>query len=182
DGARSLGAGRRDARARRDHVRDAARPRPLAGPPGVPRGRLSLLRRRALRRLSRARRSPGRRLGHAGRVDPVAGRPLSCGDDRLLRARRADDTRRGARAQPVPGGAARVTRFEAPRGTHDILPSEQPLWQWATGAMQEVCALYGYRRIDTPGIEDTELIIRTAGGGSDVVQKETYTFEDRGGR
>jgi len=75
-----------------------------------------------------------------------------------------------------------VTRFEAPRGTHDILPSEQPLWQWATGAMQEVCALYGYRRIDTPGIEDTELIIRTAGGGSDVVQKETYTFEDRGGR
>jgi histidyl-tRNA synthetase len=75
-----------------------------------------------------------------------------------------------------------VTRFEAPRGTHDILPSEQPLWQWATGQMEEVCALYGYRRIDTPGIEDTELIIRTSGGGSDVVQKETYTFADRGGR
>jgi histidyl-tRNA synthetase len=75
-----------------------------------------------------------------------------------------------------------VTRFEAPRGTHDILPSEQPVWQWVTGQMEEVCALYGYRRIDTPGIEDTELIIRTSGGGSDVVQKETYTFEDRGGR
>jgi histidyl-tRNA synthetase len=75
-----------------------------------------------------------------------------------------------------------VTRFEAPRGTHDILPSEQPLWQWVTGQMQEVCALYGYRRIVTPGFEDTELIIRTSGGGSDVVQKETYTFEDRGGR
>jgi histidyl-tRNA synthetase len=75
-----------------------------------------------------------------------------------------------------------VTRFEAPRGTHDILPSEQPVWQWVMGQMEEVCALYGYRRIDTPGIEDTELIIRTSGGGSDVVQKETYTFEDRGGR
>jgi len=75
-----------------------------------------------------------------------------------------------------------VTRFEAPRGTHDILPSEQPLWQWVTGQMEQVCALYGYRRIDTPGIEDTELIIRTSGGGSDVVQKETYTFTDRGGR
>ena len=75
-----------------------------------------------------------------------------------------------------------MTRFEAPRGTHDILPSEQPVWQWVTGQMQEVCALYGYRRIDTPGIEDTELIVRTSGGGSDVVQKETYTFEDRGGR
>jgi len=75
-----------------------------------------------------------------------------------------------------------VTRFEAPRGTHDILPSEQPLWQWVTGQMQEVCSLYGYRRIVTPGFEDTDLIIRTSGGGSDVVQKETYTFEDRGGR
>jgi histidyl-tRNA synthetase len=75
-----------------------------------------------------------------------------------------------------------VTRFEAPRGTHDILPSEQPLWQWVTAQMQEVCALYGYRRIDTPGFEDTDLIIRTSGGGSDVVQKETYTFTDRGDR
>jgi histidyl-tRNA synthetase len=75
-----------------------------------------------------------------------------------------------------------VTRFEAPRGTHDIPPSEQPLWQWVRGEMEDVCALYGYRRIDTPGFEDTELIVRTSGGGSDVVQKETYTFADRGGR
>ena len=75
-----------------------------------------------------------------------------------------------------------MTRFEAPRGTHDILPSEQPLWQWVTGEMADVCTLYGYGRIDTPAIEDTELIIRTSGGGSDVVQKETYTFTDRGGR
>jgi histidyl-tRNA synthetase len=75
-----------------------------------------------------------------------------------------------------------VTRFEAPRGTYDILPSEQPLWQWVRGEMADVCALYGYRRIDTPGFEDTELIVRTSGGGSDVVQKETYTFTDRGGR
>jgi histidyl-tRNA synthetase len=75
-----------------------------------------------------------------------------------------------------------VTRFEAPRGTHDILPSEQPLWRWVTRQMEEVCALYGYRRIDTPALEDTELIVRTSGGGSDIVQKETYTFTDRGGR
>jgi histidyl-tRNA synthetase len=44
------------------------------------------------------------------------------------------------------------------------------------------CALYGYGKIVTPGFEDTELFIRTSGEGSDVVQKETYTFEDRGGR
>ena len=73
-------------------------------------------------------------------------------------------------------------KFEAPRGTHDILPSEQPLWQWVKETMEEVCHTYGYRRIDTPGIEDTELIVRTSGEGSDVVQKETYTFTDRGGR
>jgi histidyl-tRNA synthetase len=72
--------------------------------------------------------------------------------------------------------------FEAPRGTHDVLPSEQPLWRRAIGEAERLCALYGYRRIDTPGIEDTELFVRTSGEGSDVVQKEMYTFQDRGGR
>ena len=75
-----------------------------------------------------------------------------------------------------------MTLFEAPRGTHDILPSEQPLWQWVKGEMETVADLYGYRRIDTPAFEDTELIVRSSGGGSDVVQKETYTFMDRGDR
>jgi histidyl-tRNA synthetase len=48
--------------------------------------------------------------------------------------------------------------------------------------MERLCALYGYRRIQTPGFEDTELFQRTAGAGSDIVQKEMYTFEDKGGR
>jgi histidyl-tRNA synthetase len=73
-------------------------------------------------------------------------------------------------------------KFEAPRGTHDILPSDQPLWERVTGEAERLCTLYGYRRIVTPGFEDTELFVRTSGGGSDVVQKEMYTFEDRGGR
>jgi len=75
-----------------------------------------------------------------------------------------------------------VTRIEAPRGTHDVLPSDQPLWQKITGEMERLCALYGYRRIQTPGFEDTELFRRTSGAGSDIVQKEMYTFEDRAGR
>jgi histidyl-tRNA synthetase len=75
-----------------------------------------------------------------------------------------------------------VTRFEAPRGTHDILPSEQPLWQWVTKEMEDVCALYGYERIQTPVFEDTDLFERTSGAGSDIVQKEMYTFTDRGDR
>jgi histidyl-tRNA synthetase len=73
-------------------------------------------------------------------------------------------------------------KFEAPRGTHDVLPSEQPRWRKAIGEAERLCALYGYRRIDTPVFEDTELFARTSGQGSDVVQKEMYTFEDRGGR
>ncbi len=73
-------------------------------------------------------------------------------------------------------------KFEAPRGTHDILPSEQPLWRRALDEADRLCALYGYRKIQTPAIEDTELFVRTSGQGSDVVQKEMYTFEDRGGR
>jgi histidyl-tRNA synthetase len=73
-------------------------------------------------------------------------------------------------------------KFEAPRGTHDILPSDQPVWQRVLGEAERLCALYGFRKIVTPGFEDTELFIRTSGEGSDVVQKETYTFEDRGGR
>jgi len=75
-----------------------------------------------------------------------------------------------------------VTRIEAPKGTHDILPSDQPLWQKVTGEMERMCALYGYRRIQTPAFEDTELFQRTSGAGSDIVQKEMYTFEDRGER
>ena len=73
-------------------------------------------------------------------------------------------------------------KFEVPRGTHDILPSEQGIWQRVLGEAEHLCALYGYGKIVTPGFEDTELFIRTSGEGSDVVQKETYTFEDRGGR
>jgi histidyl-tRNA synthetase len=75
-----------------------------------------------------------------------------------------------------------VTTFEAPRGTHDILPDEQPLWKLVIGEAERLCSLYGYRPIQTPGFEDTALFQRTSGEGSDVVQKQMYTFEDRGGR
>ena len=73
-------------------------------------------------------------------------------------------------------------KFEAPRGTHDVLPADQPLWQKVTGEAERVCALYGYQPIQTPGFEDTALFQRTSGEGSDIVHKEMYTFEDRGGR
>jgi histidyl-tRNA synthetase len=73
-------------------------------------------------------------------------------------------------------------RIEAPRGTHDVLPSDQPLWRTVTAEMERLCALYGFRRIQTPVFEDVELFQRTSGAGSDIVQKEMYVFEDRSGR
>ena len=73
-------------------------------------------------------------------------------------------------------------KMERPRGTHDILPAEQPRWRQVTSEFERLCALYGYRRIDTPVFEHTELFARTSGPGSDVVTKEMYTFTDRGDR
>ena len=73
-------------------------------------------------------------------------------------------------------------KFESPRGTHDVLPSEQPLWEKVIREAEELCGLFGYRRITTPLFEDTGLFTRTSGEGSDIVQKEMYTFTDRGDR
>jgi histidyl-tRNA synthetase len=72
--------------------------------------------------------------------------------------------------------------IKAPRGTHDVLPDEQPLWERIVDEAETVCALYGYRRLITPTIEETDLFVRTSGAGSDVVQKEMYTFTDLGDR
>jgi histidyl-tRNA synthetase len=73
-------------------------------------------------------------------------------------------------------------KFQAPRGTNDVLPSEQPVWQRATETLSEVAETYGYRRILTPVFEEADLFLRTSGEGSDIVQKEMYVFEDRSGR
>jgi histidyl-tRNA synthetase len=57
-----------------------------------------------------------------------------------------------------------------------------PLWQRVTGEVERLCALYGFRKVLTPVFEDTALFARTSGAGSDVVQKEMYTFTDRSDR
>ena len=73
-------------------------------------------------------------------------------------------------------------RIERPRGTHDVVPEEMPLWGRVTDEIARLCGLYGFRRIVTPVFEDTALFARTSGAGSDVVQKEMYTFTDRSDR
>ena len=77
---------------------------------------------------------------------------------------------------------SRAPNIERPRGTHDVTPQEQPLWRRVTSEIERLCALYGYRPITTPVFEDTALFERTSGAGSDVVQKEMYTFADRSDR
>jgi histidyl-tRNA synthetase len=73
-------------------------------------------------------------------------------------------------------------KIERPRGTHDVMPAEQPLWRRVVEEAEALCHAYGYRPIQTPVFEDTALFERTSGAGSDVVQKEMYTFQDRSGR
>ena len=77
---------------------------------------------------------------------------------------------------------SRPPRIERPRGTHDVIPGEQPLWRRVTSEIERLCHLYDYRPITTPVFEDTALFERTSGQGSDVVQKEMYTFPDRSDR
>lgn len=74
-----------------------------------------------------------------------------------------------------------MVRFSTPRGTHDILPADWPFWRFVAGHAEEVAQLFGYQRIETPILGPTELFLRTSGEGSDIVDKEMYTFEDRGG-
>ena len=71
--------------------------------------------------------------------------------------------------------------FRAPRGTADHLPEEQKYWRYIESKAVDIANRFGYGRIDTPAFEDSNLFIRSVGEGTDIVEKEMYTFEDRGG-
>jgi len=73
-------------------------------------------------------------------------------------------------------------RFQAPRGTADALPADAAARARVEGAAREILERAGYRRIETPVFEDTELFARGVGGSTDIVRKEMFTFEDKGGR
>lgn len=69
-----------------------------------------------------------------------------------------------------------------PKGTKDVLPSESYKWQYTENKLRELARLYNVREIRTPVFEHTELFVRSIGDETDVVSKEMYTFEDKGGR
>ncbi|MBQ8072440.1 MAG: histidine--tRNA ligase [Clostridia bacterium] len=71
---------------------------------------------------------------------------------------------------------------QAPRGTRDVLPTESYRWQYLEEKMRSAAALAGYREVRTPVFEHTELFARGVGDTTDIVQKEMYTFQDKGNR
>jgi histidyl-tRNA synthetase len=75
-----------------------------------------------------------------------------------------------------------MSRISAPKGTADILPAESWKWQAIERIARDVAELYHFQEIRTPIFEHSELFHRGVGETTDIVHKETYTFEDRGGR
>ncbi len=75
-----------------------------------------------------------------------------------------------------------AAKLQAPRGTHDVLPAEVPVRRAVERAATELLEGAGYRRIETPTFEATELFARGVGASTDIVQKEMYTFTDAGDR
>ncbi len=72
--------------------------------------------------------------------------------------------------------------ISAPKGTKDLLPSESYKWHYMEDKIRKATELFGYREVRVPMFEHTELFLRGVGDTTDVVQKEMYTFEDKGGR
>mgnify|MGYP000688206698 CR=1 FL=1 len=72
--------------------------------------------------------------------------------------------------------------MQALRGTQDILPDQIYQWNYVESVIRDLCGRYGYGEIRTPMFEETKLFLRGIGDSTDVVTKEMYTFEDRGGR
>lgn len=72
--------------------------------------------------------------------------------------------------------------MKAPRGTVDILPGEAKKWQFVEDKIKNICETFHFEEIRTPMFEHTEVFQRGVGDSTDIVQKEMYTFEDRGGR
>ena len=72
--------------------------------------------------------------------------------------------------------------LQAPKGTKDMLPEDAYKWQYVENTFREVAKTYGIREIRTPVFEHTELFLRGVGDTTDIVQKEMYTFNDKGNR
>jgi histidyl-tRNA synthetase len=73
-----------------------------------------------------------------------------------------------------------MVKFSRPTGTQDILPEDQPYWEYIIAYIKETAQAYGFEKIDVPIFEDTNLFARGVGEGTDIVEKEMYSFYDKG--
>jgi histidyl-tRNA synthetase len=73
-----------------------------------------------------------------------------------------------------------MAQYQAPRGTQDILPADQPWWDYVRKTAERLCREFRYQAIETPIFEDAQLFLRTVGDATDIVSKEMYVFQDRG--
>src|SRR5579863_5343772 len=73
-------------------------------------------------------------------------------------------------------------KITAPRGTQDILPPQSARWSALEARIRQLAAQFGYGEARTPIFESTDLFVRGVGDTTDIVEKEMYTFEDKGGR
>jgi len=71
--------------------------------------------------------------------------------------------------------------YQAVRGTQDILPADRAYWRYVTEQMHAVATLFGLQQMDPPIFEETSLFVRGVGEGTDIVDKEMYSFRDKGG-
>ena len=71
--------------------------------------------------------------------------------------------------------------YQAVRGTQDILPVDRAYWRYVTEQMHAVATLFGLQQMDPPIFEETSLFVRGVGEGTDIVDKEMYSFQDKGG-
>ena len=74
-----------------------------------------------------------------------------------------------------------MAQYAAPRGTLDVLPEDQPYWRYVTDRAHYIAQLYGFQQIGVPMFEATGLFVRGVGAGTDIVDKEMYSFQDKGG-
>ena len=74
-----------------------------------------------------------------------------------------------------------MAKLQAVRGMNDVLPADAAAWQFLHETAARVFASYGYQQIRLPLVERTELFKRSIGDVTDIVEKEMYSFEDRGG-
>jgi histidyl-tRNA synthetase len=75
-----------------------------------------------------------------------------------------------------------LTKYRAPKGTYDVLPPDSEGWREARNVFDVLSAEFGYDLILTPMFEDTDVFSRAVGTGTEVVEKQMYTFTDKGGR